>query len=95
MVSVLLFDDKSEFSFALVKIILDEYTYNDACQNTQTTAWGLEDGVDGSAGASEVQGIIDIIYEKKYSNGELRGQVKKLCHVDLKWFIWCLKIWWS
>jgi hypothetical protein len=61
MVSVLLYDDKSGLLYASIDFILDEYTYNDACENTQTTAWGLEDSVDESASASEVQGIINII----------------------------------
>jgi hypothetical protein len=35
-----------------------------------------------------VQGIINIIQDKKDNNEELWGQVKKLCHADLKWLVW-------
>lgn len=92
MISILLIDDKSESSFAVVRTILDEQTYNDARENTQTTAWRLEDGIDELAGASEVQGIINIVYEKKDNNEELWGQVEKLCHDGLKWVVWCLDL---
>jgi hypothetical protein len=84
MVSVLLHNIQSDLLFALVNHILDEYTYNDACKNTQSTAWGLEDGADGSAGASEAQGIINIIQEKKDNDDELWEQIKKLCHAGMK-----------